>query len=58
MMPEMLPELFEENQKPLTIWQLAECRHLLYAHLGEEQDMPDAVYSLNPYVLLATAAEN
>ena len=58
MMPYLLPELFDTAHKPLTIWQVAECKHLLYAHLGNVPDAPDEEFSLNPYVLMENVNEN
>lgn len=58
MIPEMLPELFEEVYKKMTMWQLEECNHLLYVHLGENGLSPEPVFTINPYVLMATMNEN
>ena len=58
MIPEMLPELFVDINKPLTMWQLEECRHLLYVHLGEDSMVPDPEFTVNPYVLMAMMNEN
>ncbi len=59
MIPAMLPELFDDpNNKQLTMWQLEECNHLLYAQLGEENIMPEATFTLNPYAFIENVNEN
>ncbi|CAN5178102.1 hypothetical protein BH11BAC5_BH11BAC5_26680 [soil metagenome] len=53
LIPAMLPELFDDPySKRRTMWQLAECNHLLYAHLGEDGTTPDTEFTINPYVLM------
>ncbi|MDN3657417.1 hypothetical protein QWZ08_17325 [Ferruginibacter paludis] len=53
LIPAMLPELFDDPcSKHRTMWQLAECNHLLYAHLGEDSATPDMEFTINPYVLM------
>jgi hypothetical protein len=48
-----LPELFNDsNNKRFVMWQLIECNHLLYVKLGEGDRMPDAHFTLNPYLLI------
>ena len=59
MIPEMLPELFAgQYNKKLTLWMLAEGRNLLYAQLGEENEVPEVEYTLNPYALIQHYCEN
>lgn len=51
--PAMLPELFDDPySKRRTMWQLSECDHLLYAHLGEDNTIPDSEFTINPYALV------
>jgi hypothetical protein len=59
MIPAMLPELFDyTDNKRLTMWQLVECNHLLYAQLGEDPMIPEADFTLNPYLLIENSVWN
>jgi acyl-CoA synthetase (AMP-forming)/AMP-acid ligase II len=59
MIPAMLPELFDDaNDKRRIMWQLEEYDRCLYARLGEDSQMPDAGFSLDPYVLFENRNEN
>ena len=58
MIPCMLPELFNNMNQSLTMWHLQECNRLLYLQLGEEAVLPDAEFTINPYVLMATTQQN
>jgi hypothetical protein len=59
MIPVMLPELFvDPYNKRVTMWQLEECNHLLYALLGEENNIPSAEFTINPYLFMEYMHEN
>jgi len=59
MIPAMLPELFEDpNDKRRIIWQLEEYDRCFYARLGEDMRMPEAEFSLDPYLLIENSNEN
>lgn len=48
-----LPELFlDVKNKRCIMWQLIECDRLFYVKLGEDDGIPDAHFSLNPYLLI------
>jgi hypothetical protein len=40
------------------MWHLEECDHLLYVHLGEDNILPDAKFTLNPYAFIENMNEN
>jgi len=59
MIPAVLPELFDNpDNKKLTMWQLLECNHLLYAQLGEAPVLPETEFTLNPYLFIENSGLN
>lgn len=59
MIPAILPELFDNpDNKRLTMWQLVECNRLLYAQLGEDPILPEAEFTLNPYLFIESIGWN
>ncbi len=59
MIPAMLPEFFNEaNPKLITMWQVEECRHILYVNMGEENNTPDPAFTINPFAFLRNLQQN
>ena len=51
MLHDRLPELgLMVNYKNLPIWELREGNHLLYMKLGEQDEAPEAEFTINPYL--------
>ena len=59
-LPGLLPEISEtnDNDKPLTIWEINETDNLLDLRLGDSDQSLNDEWSINPYVFLELAGLN
>ncbi len=53
MLPQLLPEIsISKRNRPLPLWEIGEGERLFYLKLGEEDELPEAVFTINPYRFL------
>ena len=58
MLPEMIPEIFEAGEKPLTLWDINESGNLLDLRYGDMDKLMDDEWSINPFVVIKYAILN